>query len=533
MADTKIKEWRPVLALFIAWGALIFWISPHPPMVDFPQHAAQISLLKDLITGKSPWSEQLQVNFVTPYLIGYGLASLLSFVMPIVVAMKLLLSLAYIGFVCIGIKIRKSLNSDPALDWIFVPTYFGLCYSWGLMTFLLAAPVCLYFIWQADKYSKAPSLRQGGILVLTGLVLLVSHGMTFVLGWGIGLLLLAVRVLRSVRSLKHFLPYALLLCIAYIFYKTGKELDATLIQNTSSTVFGSGPFKRFKEALQYPFAFGFEIKSHDDLIPVVLAIGLAPFLLRLKINFRNPSAWVPFFSVCLLFFVLPDTADNTSLLYQRFSLFLLPTFVWLFSRTQGEAGSFLPAKGVGARLAQPMLVAACIYILGSASYKAWHFGEETREFDQQVRKLEPGQRAVGLIFDSGSVPTDNSVVYIHYTAWYQAERHGLSDFNFAWYTPQIVRYRAGYSPPTTIGFEWKPSSFNWSKHNGDNYRYFFVRGKHSAEKLFTGAPCMPQPMIRNGLWTVYENCLAVRNANTGAGGGSGSATRQAANATAN
>src|SRR4051812_35236964 len=101
MKQKNSEKIRLLWLLFIAWGAAIFWIAPHPPMVDFPQHAAQISLLRDLVSGRSPWSSQLQINLLTPYLIGYGLASLLSFAMPVVYAMKLLLSVAYLLFIAV------------------------------------------------------------------------------------------------------------------------------------------------------------------------------------------------------------------------------------------------------------------------------------------------------------------------------------------------------------------------------------------------------------------------------------------------
>jgi hypothetical protein len=84
--------------------------------------------------------------------------------------------------------------------------------------------------------------------------------------------------------------------------------------------------------------------------------------------------------------------------------------------------------------------------------------------------------------------------------------HGLTDFNFAWFTPQIVRYKPDRQPPIHIGFEWSPDQFDWKRHEGDHYRYFFVRGAHQgADVLFRGAPCMPREIISEGAWKVYEN----------------------------
>ena len=75
-------------------GALIFWLARHPPMIDLPQHAAQVTLLRDMLLGQSPWADLFRINPFTPYIIGYGLALPLSLIMPIAAAMKLLLSLS-------------------------------------------------------------------------------------------------------------------------------------------------------------------------------------------------------------------------------------------------------------------------------------------------------------------------------------------------------------------------------------------------------------------------------------------------------
>jgi len=514
MVKTSMPWVRVLFALLVIWGALIFWVAPHPPMVDFPQHAAQVTLLKELTNGTSPWADFLQVNLVTPYLIGYGLAFLLSYVMPVTAALKLLLSIAYIAFVLMAIKVRQRVQGDARMDWIFIPTFFGLCYSWGLLTFMMAAPVGLLFMLQADRYSTQKTVQSGILLILTGLVLLVCHGMTFVLGWGIGLLLILLRMPRQLASVKLLFPYIILLLAGYIFYAVGKQLDANLIQAAEPFRYGSNPLKRIAEAAYFPFAFRHILDSHRPLIPVILSIGIAPFLFGLRVNWRNPGSWVPFFSVCLLFFALPDLADNTALLYARFSLFILPTFVWMFylpSATGDKHHNYGNSRALTrSRIGSVLLVASCIFILGSVSLKAWRFKQETKDFDAQVQKLDEGQRTLGLIFNHGSAVADSAFAYVHYSAWYQAEKKGLSDFNFAWYTPQIVRYRPEAAPPVTIGFEWEPQSFNWALHRGENYRYFFVRGMHDPAVIFRDAGCMPNAVINSGPWKVYENCAMVK-----------------------
>jgi hypothetical protein len=232
-------------------------------------------------------------------------------------------------------------------------------------------------------------------------------------------------------------------------------------------------------------------------------------LLRTRINWNNKASLVPFFCVCILFFGLPSFTDNTALLYERFSLFILPTFAWIFCSQPVTQSKNNKKSLLISNLAVLSIILACVFTLGLVSMRAWRFGQETQEFDALVRTLKPNERALALIYYPKSLAADNAIVYLHYAAWYQAEVNGVTDFNFAWYTPQIVRYRPTHRPTVTIGFEWVPKSFDWKLNNGKDYRYFFVRAKsYNAQDIFQGADCMPKPVVRNELWTIFESCTA-------------------------
>src|SRR6476660_8646805 len=106
------STFRLLFVLSIVWGALVFWAAPYPPMIDLPQHGGQVALLKEMLLGQSPWRDQFRFNFFTPYVIGYGLALPLSLVMPVTAALKTLLSLSYIAFVLLCVKVRKQFGAD-------------------------------------------------------------------------------------------------------------------------------------------------------------------------------------------------------------------------------------------------------------------------------------------------------------------------------------------------------------------------------------------------------------------------------------
>ncbi|HEX5539121.1 MAG TPA: hypothetical protein VFX01_04960, partial [Methylophilaceae bacterium] len=152
-----------------------------------------------------------------------------------------------------------------------------------------------------------------------------------------------------------------------------------------------------------------------------------------------------------------------------------------------------------------LLVVLCFVMLSVYSVRTWRFGQESADIDHLTAMIEPGQRALTLAFDTDSEADNNVRIYAHYPAWYQAERQGLVDFNFAWFPPQIVRYRPDHLPKVLPGFEWHPERFDWTEHDGDNYRYFFVRPSPDMPKdLFEGSPCPPHLLLKRGSWVVYE-----------------------------
>ena len=148
----RVAFWATVL-----FAAATFWVAPRPPMADLPQHAGQIALLHALLRGGSKWQPLVYVNWFTPYFAGYGPALLLSFAMPVLLALKLLLALAYLGFVWACVALRRALEGDERLDWLFIPSFFGIVYAAGLYTFLLAAPLGVLFLLALRCASPTPA----------------------------------------------------------------------------------------------------------------------------------------------------------------------------------------------------------------------------------------------------------------------------------------------------------------------------------------------------------------------------------------
>ncbi len=494
--------WLYILAAL--WGAGIFWLAPHPPMVDLPQHAAQVALLRDLLQGTSPWADFFRINWITPYLIGYGLALPLALIMPVAAALKLLLSLAYLAFVFMCVRLRRHFGADARLDWLFLLGFFGFAYTWGFFTFLVAAPIGLWFLLLADRYAHEQSLRRALGVTAIGLILLASHGLMFVFAVGTGSLLLVAHAPSWRAFLRALWPYVIFGLASIVYFLVSRQVSSGLALDQSlpqTLLWGNGP--RIPDTLIFPLCAN--VQGLSVLLPLftVLFMIAAPWLMRARIDFQHKSSWLPHAVIVLIMLMVPSYALNTQFLYQRFALFLLPTYAWMFTR---QAESLRSTDRRNARLAMLLVIVLCFAMLSVHSFRVWRFGQESSDIERLMTVVKPGQRALALVFAPDSAADHNRKIYAHYPAWYQAEHQGLVDFNFAWFPPQIVRYRPDHLPAVRPGFEWHPERFDWKTHDGAAYRYFFVRPPPGRpQNLFAGAPCAPRLLLTLGSWAVYEN----------------------------
>ncbi|WP_082928506.1 GtrA family protein [Cupriavidus gilardii] len=502
----------PLLAL-VAAGATLPWLAPYPAMIDLPQHAGQVAALRDLLAGTSPWRHELRINPFTPYLLGYGAALALSWWMPVTAALKLLLSAAYLAYVGAGIALRRRVGADARLDWLFVPGFFGFAYEWGFLTFLLAVPLGLLFLLPAWRHARAPTLRTGAAIVLGGALLFVAHGLVFLFAGAVGAASVLFAFARhdgsrpttpappTPRSLLFALmPYAVLALLALLYAGHAQRLEATL-DYAWPAIEWRWDWMRLPLLLVSPWGAW---SAHLPFALATLLMLAAPWAMGLRPRWHLPHAWLPLAAVLLIWLCVPHYAMRTAFLFQRFGILLLPCYALLFAMPAGTAG---PTRAMRARWCAVALCAACALHLGWQARRALAFADETRDFDAVLAAAAPGQRALMLIFEAGSKTAAHPGAYQHFPLWYQARRQGLVDFNFAWFLPQIVRYRGGHAPPlgpAEMLDNAFPASFDWHRHGGGRYRYLFVRRATPLPAgFFATAGCRAEPVRSAGPWSLY------------------------------
>jgi hypothetical protein len=489
----------------VLYAGAMAWLAPHPPMADLPQHAGQIVLLRDLLLGQSAWESLLRINYFTPYLIGYGLALPLTFVMPIAAALKLLLMLAFYAFVFCCMLLRRHFRADERLDWLFIPGFFGFAYAWGFFTFLVAAPLGLLFVLLADRYARHPTTAGGARLGAVGAILFFSHGLVFVFACGIGVALLLVRSKRWQSTFSTLFPYAPLAVLSATYALVSHSAETGLENGLTSTLWGAWESRLNVLGAVFGTAW---YDAHDALFVAVGGIIMlwAPRLLGSRLNRDAPWVFVPMAAMLLVWLAAPNYAMKTSFIYHRFALFILPFYALMFRRpVSSSVGN--ESSGMQPQVCQILLATICWLFLAGQTDRLVRFAQEDKDFEMARAAVEPGQRALSLVLDCNSTAARSAIGYLHHPSWYQAENGGFVDFNFAWFPPQIVRYRPDSLPG--VRTDWTPERFEWTRDQAWRYRYFFVRHTQPlASNLFTNRDCEISLLKSVGSWSIYEsrNC---------------------------
>jgi hypothetical protein len=485
-ADTRAVGRVAFIAQLVAGGLAlaVLWVPKYLPMIDLPQHAAQLSIWQHYRDPDFRFEEQFELHFEQPYLLGYAVAKLFTPLAGPLVALKVTLSLYVVALYAAVRRLLSTLGADVRLAVIAFPIAFGFSFSWGFFNFVVAMPLGIWMIAEAlDSSVRTTRLRA---LRLAAIAVAAYWAHLFVLG--VSGLVAGVAVLLRTRSLrataKSTLPMAtpLPLAVWWLASTTAKYEQARL-----PTIWGLGKHR-------VPELFGGLLSGGDlEAVGMVALLVASIALVRPRLS-RDAWRWAPLAVALLLFACLPHRAFGTFFLYQR-----LPAFAALLALVPIERAS-LPSRdqlryaGVAALVSCWMVV----QVLRGVSFDA-----EARQFDPVLEYMQPGRSAVAITVEprSESVPGPQ---YLHFLAWYQAQKGGRIGFSFAEYSGVLARYRPGAQPAMTRGLEWFPGLFAWEVDGG--FDYFVVRSaREIGPELFRGALASVQLRVHSGDWWLYEN----------------------------
>lgn len=486
--------------------SLILGTSYILPMVDLPQHAGQVAALKSIMLGEvtDPWFKDIELNYLTTYWIAYLATLLLSFLMPINYAINTVVAIAFLLFVLSFSYLRKRFNGANVLDWILLPCFFGFSYSWGFLTFLLAIPIGVFLVIQNLDLLKTNNNKYMIRIIWIGILLYFSHMLIFLLFCLMASCMTLVNNGYSLKiKFKQLIPFYLLALLIPFFLMT---LDFFMDKGLSQYIdvyyprYSYGFFgARIAFILLYPWSV-----IQNPIFPIeffsILFLVL-PFFIGCKLT-KDFKRYVPFIIVLLAWFTLPEIVARTNIVYQRFSILLYPCYILIFEKRIEE---------VDLEKIKIKLVLSCIWIASSLGLLTIsirdiiNFHKELVPFESFLLKAPSHRRALYLAYEPNDSKNINTFAYAG--SWYQALKSGWVDYNFAWFPPQVVRYKLSGIPESKVGFAWEPQNFSTFK-NCDYYDMLIVKiGSEEElqlhEKLMKKSTCSHHLFYRNDKWLLY------------------------------
>ena len=485
------------------------WLPQFPAMVDLPQHAAQVALLLNLGKPGFPFSELFQLNLFTPYLLGYGLIAACTPVLGIVAACKLIIWLALAGFAISTRWLLREVGADPYWAWLTFPVLYGFTYQWGLLIFLIAAPIGLMFLAMVWRMKAQPDLRSSLAITLMLFALFFCHAL--ILGF-FSLIALAYWMF-SVQRLRDFIkcawPMAAIAPLIVIWFVQASEHPLSNFPigwDLSWFTTGDYYYSNFATWANpdnpgwgringfIPRLLGARPQFFITLLGIFMFA--LPFLSGGRIS-KSRVRLIPVLAITLVLLLVPTLLFGNMYTFQRFTWLAMPLFLVMIDS---------PLKA--GRVTDYLRMLAPVIAFGWIIFMAMHaiqFNKDMQGFDTILAKTEPGKRTLSLVFkrdDSYSIAPE----FLHFPAWYAALRSGITDPSFAVTFVQPVSYKPEYVPKAKFeGFEWNPQWFDWQKFDGQKYDYFIARAPmDTRDYLFRTAPCNIELAAQEGQWWLYR-----------------------------
>ena len=457
------------------------WVPKYLPMIDLPQHAAQVDIWKNLNNTNYHYANIFFVNWYTPYISTFILSLFFHEFFGIQEALKITITLSLLGLPFSLLFLLKETNSDSWLAVAGFPVSFSFGFYWGFLSYILAVPLGVIFVALGLGYFRRPRFLNGLIVSMLGVLLFFTHALVFGI-CGIILGIIGIKYIKSVKILViNIAPYIIPIIVlsGWYFYGShpsfesitlwGKplphrlnELSHTLLSNTSrrsSFLFGIGLF-----------------------ISPLMCMDFS------KIRIRQI---IPFIVVLLSFLFGPDYTFGIAIVYERLPLMIYVYFLCLFPI------SVISWRLNIGRIAITMLSTIwLIYVV----INNLAFDKEARSFDKILAIMEPHKRVLSLVYDEASLLYPES--YKHFAAWYQAIKGGEIGNSFAIAFKSPIQYKQNVHPDVLISED--PRTGEWVKRS--LFDYYLVREKES-DKSFENQMNKPEMTLltQSEEWKLFQH----------------------------
>jgi hypothetical protein len=464
----------------------LLWSVDYLPMVDLPQHAAQLSFWIHYDDPRFGFAEHLRLCWFSPYLLGYALARAAALILPPAAALKLVITLAVLAIPLAMDRLLRYAGGDRWWALLGFPLGLGFAFQWGFFNWMVAVPLMLWVLPWVLEYARQPSPRRAALIAILGTGIFFAHGLmlTFFLLVAGASVVVAARSPR--RAALALLPLLAPLAVAVSWKLWGRHNEVEF-----APLSPGAPWRRFwARPLDW-----LSLLSGAAREPAAAGVGFAMVALLFMRGLTFSGQWlrrVPFLAAAAWYGLGPFAAMTTAFLNERLAVLLIPTALLALERGRPRG----PAR--------PLQIATLALVLGWVGYDAvrFHrFDREARTFDPILARAEPGRRLLYLAFEPG-FPGFATLPFVHFSAYYQAQKGGLINFSFAGSLVEVGQYRPGHVPTTPALLHVEPAVFDW-KRDGD-YDYYLVRALDPRPRhLFP--PDAPVTLVaQSGRWWLYQ-----------------------------
>jgi len=481
------NEWLFYLALLLA--VIPLWLTHFLPGVDLPGHAAQAAALKEIWHDNPVFTDLFEVKLSTPYLTGTILLAMLSYLVPIGMATKLIMSAVVVATPIISGRILSLVGGNPGWRYLIIPSTYSFAFYWGFFPFVIAVPFGLIFLLLAVRLNQKPSVRLGIFIATYSIFLFFSHLLVLCFFSLLALAWLAGSNFRTpLRLALLSIPYSTPLPLITIW----------LYQTLHSGTYMADDRIEFGPVLKRGLDIIVQFTGLDGTFFVVslfvfIAIIALPYFSGMKLT-RRPEKWVIALCGFATFMLFPSHGMGVAFLYERFGIFLPILWFILWERTPAETTRW---HWIG--------ILAVFIWSGANMLRFSTFNIETRKFETLLTKIEPGERVLSIVRAKYSSQF-TAPVFLHLPSWYQAEHGGVVDYSFAMFYGTVVGYKPDKRPPDTGILAWRPESFDWQKMRGDNYDYFVIRSPTDiSTDIFKDRRSSIELVHNDGPWWLYKS----------------------------
>jgi hypothetical protein len=476
------------------------------PGVDTSTHLSMLKILRFGLDDPGSFHQLYGTRLLQPYWGYYAPVLLLSFVVPLELAARLVLAVTLLlGPLATVLLLRRG-GADPWAALLSFPLVYSFSFWWGFYPHLVGVGIALFGLVAVERWVEAPGRGTFVWLLLTSVAILLCQAVAwfFWAGWA-AFLLLTDRRTRRRSTLLGTLPVFLLPVLLLLAYNASLEPSGNLAWIREHPL--SHPFaRRARDFLRNTFLAP-EVRTEVALLLVFLllaaiwAVGPARRL--------RPGAWRWAALGAMMiagYWILPQDFLGVSFFYQR-----LPQlgFVFLILAAAPRPRFRLPAALASAAFAFYAIYNATVIVSG--------VNDEMRGLKECLGRAAPKTNLIGLIWENNAKTADQPF-FLHadnYHAYWNGGRVYAHSMEMLPTTPVFWRDRTAFDR-VRPAFDWRPWEFEYGPMSG-KVRYFLVHGPNVVllpgaktpidvdETLLKDGLSRCRLVCRSGLWRLYEN----------------------------